>query len=301
MRKVILLIDDSPSIHQIVKVHLSPRFEIVSAYDGKTGLTAAGKKMPDLILLDVEMPALRGYEVCRQLKANRVTRSIPVVFVTAANTVEERIQGLDAGACDYISKPFEPAELGARIRAALRAHRALDEMSQNAMVDELTGLFDRRYFETLLDTALATARRTGRPLGCVLVDVDQMHVVNGAFGRALGDQMLHAVSQCLLQASRRDDVLCRFGGDEFAVLVPEANASTLGIYAERIRHAVRSAVLCDARRLIKVTASLGVSLLSLTDGISVLPATEEALCRAKGAGGDCIRFGHRSVELSAAA
>ena len=301
MREVILLIDDSAPVHQLVKAHLSPRFEILSAYDGKTGLTVAAKKRPDLILLDVKMPAIQGYEFCRQLKADRVTRSIPVVFLTAACTVGERIRGLDAGACDYITKPFQPAELRARIRAVLRAQRALNEMSQNTMVDEMTRLFGRRYFETQLDAGLAAAQRTGRPLGCILVDIDHMHAVNGAFGRELGDQMLYAVSQSLSQTSRREDLLCRFGGDEFAVLVPDAKASALGMYAERVRLAVRSAVLCDAERVIQVTASLGVSLSSWNDRISVLPASEEALCRAKQAGGDCIRFGRKGVETKRAA
>jgi diguanylate cyclase (GGDEF)-like protein len=301
MRKVILLIDDSAAVHQVVKAYLSPRFDIVSAYDGKTGLVAAEKSKPELILLDVAMPAIGGFEVCRQLKADRVTRSIPVMFLTAAHSVAERIRGLEAGACDYITKPFEPTELRARVRAVLRTQKALDQMVQNTMVDELTGLFDRRYFEAQLDAGLAAARRTGKPLGCILVDIDEMHVVNGAFGRELGDQMLCAVSRCLTEICRREDVLCRFGGDRFVVLVPAAKVSSLRIFAERVRMAVRAAVLCDASRVIRVKASVGVSLSSVTDGISVLPATEEALARAKQDGGDCIRFGRKLLQLRSAA
>jgi diguanylate cyclase (GGDEF)-like protein len=296
MREVILLIDDTAAIHHLVKASLSPRFEILSAYDGKNGLIAASKHRPDVILLDVDMPAIQGYAVCGQLKGDRATRAIPVVFLTASRSVGERIRGLDAGACDYIIKPFAPEELRARVGAVLRSQKALREMTRNTMVDEMTGLFDRRYFETQLDAGLAGAGRTGRPLGCMLLDIDQMQAVNGAFGRELGDQMLRAVSKCLLQASRREDVVCRYGGDEFALLVPDASASALGTYAERVRLAVRSTVQCDSQRVIQVTASLGVALSSLTDGISVVPATEEALSRAKQAGGDRVRFGRAMAE-----
>lgn len=301
MREVILLIDDTAAIHQLVKAQLSPHFEILSAYDGKTGLLAAAENKPDLVLLDIEMPGMQGYEVCRQLKEDRITRAIPVVFLSAARSVNARVRGLDAGACDYITKPFQPEDLRARLRAALRTHRALEEMMNNTMIDEMTSLFDRKYFETQLDAELATARRTGRPIGCILVDIDHMRAVNGAFGREIGDQMLYAVSQCLSKTSRREDVLCRFAGDDFGVLVPDAKASTLRAYAERFRLAVRSAIVCDGRQVIRVTASLGVSLSSLADDISLVLATEEALHQAKQAGGDCIRFAQKNAGAKAAA
>lgn len=301
MREEILLIDDAATVHQLVKTQLGRRFNIHSTYDGKSGLIAAAKDKPDLILLDVGMPAIHGFEVCRRLKADRATRSIPVVFLTAARSVSDCIRGLEAGACDYITKPFRPAELQARVRAALRTHKELGEMTQKAMVDEMTGLFDRTYFETQLDIGLAAAGRTGKPLGCILVDIDQMHVVNGAFGRKLGDQMLYAVSQSLSQTARREDVLCRFGGDEFALLMPDASASALAVYAERIRLAVRSAAVCDAQWVIEVTASLGVSLSGLPNEIPLVSATQEALSQAKQAGGDCISFAGNVMGLRAAA
>ena len=119
MRDVILLIDDSTLIHKLVKVFLSPPFDVISAYDGRSGLIAAAEHRPDLILLDVEMPDIRGYEVCRRLKADRGTHEIPVIFLTSASEISERAHGLEAGACDYIEKSFDPADFYARICAAL--------------------------------------------------------------------------------------------------------------------------------------------------------------------------------------
>lgn len=298
----ILVIDDMPAIHELVKAHLSGHsFEVSGAYDGKTGLITAERSKPDLILLDVDMPVMQGFEVCRHLKARRETRSIPVIFLTAANSVDDRIRGFDAGACDYITKPFDGADLRARVRAALRAKRALDELSDTTMVDEMTQLFDRKYFETQLDAALSASRRSSKPLGVILVDIDKMHAVNGAFGSDLADQMLRTVSQSLMHTCRREDVLCRFGGDVFAVLVRDSKPSILAQYAERIRVAVRSAVLYDDHRVIQVTGSVGVSVSSPKVNVLLVGEAEEAVTRAKMSGGDCVRTSRELTALSAAA
>jgi len=157
------------------------------------------------------------------------------------------------------------------------------------MVDPLTGLFDRKYFDEKLDAGLAGSQRTGRPLGCILVHIDRMEAVNGAFGRELGDEMLRAVSERLLQTSRREDVPCKFGDDDFAILVTDADPASLRIYAEHIRLAIRSAVVDDAERVIQVTASLGVSI-SDGDSVPLLQAAQAALCHACEAGGDQAAF-----------
>lgn len=294
----VLVIDDAVAVHRLIRTHLSEqRFEVISAYDGKSGLAVATAAEPDLILLDVDMPVLNGYEVCRRLKANSVTRPVPVLFLTAAATVDQKVRGLDVGACDYIAKPFEPAELRARVRAALRTRNAVLTLAQNSMIDELTGLFDRKYFEARLDAELASSRRSGLPLGCAIVDIDHMASVNGAFGRELGDDMLHAAGEAVLQTCRREDVVCRRGGDEFAILAAKTDMRTLHELADRVCAAVRSATLISPQQVIQVTASVGAAVSRLSEGPSIVQEAEAALRTAQQAGGDCARTGHELTEL----
>jgi diguanylate cyclase (GGDEF)-like protein len=294
----ILIIDDDLRIHSLIKANFDPKqYEIISAENGAAGVTAATEQKPDVILLDVDMPSTQGFEICRQLKADRETRSIPVIFLTGVFTVEATIFGLECGANDYLTKPFHPSELQARIRAALRTKSEFDRSLQFNIHDELTDMFDRKYFEMRLDSELAVARRSGRPLGCILLDIDDMALVNEWFGQAIGDEVLRMVGRALLTTCRHEDVVCRFDEDEFGALISDANATVLAELAERARAAVRNVMPIYRERAVQVTASVGFALSRFSIGTSLVDEAQDALDRAKMAGGDCVRGGRELAEL----
>lgn len=298
MTHKILVIDDDSRIHTLIKTHFErQRFEIISAHNAGTGLSAAAEQRPDVILLDVDMPETQGFEVCRRLKADRSTRSIPVIFVTSSATVEARIFGLECGANDYLIKPFHPSELQARVRAALRTKEELDQSNEHSLYDALTEMFDRRYFELRLDTELAVARRSGRALGCILIDIDNMGLVNTWFGQDVGDDVLQKVGQAILGTCRREDVVCRFEGDEFAALISDANTTNMAELAERMRLAVRGVTSIFQDRAVQVTASVGFALSRFSIGSSIVCEAQDALQRAQAGGGDCVRAGRELAEL----
>ena len=294
----ILIVDDDSRVHTLIKAQFDPKaFEIVSAHDGASGVVLAAEEQPDIILLDVDMPTTQGFEICRQLKADRLTRAIPVIFLTGVFTVEATIFGLECGANDYLTKPFHPNELQARVRAALRTKSEVDHSLEHNIHDDLTDMFDRKYFEMRLETELAVSRRSGRPLGCILLDIDDMELVNTWFGRPVGDDVLRGIGQALLTICRREDVVCRFDEDEFGALISDASATTMAELAERARTAVRNVTSIYRDRVVQVTASVGFALSRFSVGTSIVCEAQDALDRAKTGGGDRVCAGRELSEL----
>ena len=186
MSQTVLLVDDSIPLHKLVCAQLeAEQVEIHSAYDGEAGLSAAVSLRPTLILLDVDMPELDGFEVCRRLKSNPTTAAIPVIFLTANSLVGDKVRGFDTGGADYVTKPFKPEELRARVRAALHAKHQLDK---TAMVDPQSGLWNRSYLDLHLKAQLSMARRSNRPLSCLMIEIDRfasIETLHGAGSRRM--------------------------------------------------------------------------------------------------------------------
>jgi diguanylate cyclase (GGDEF)-like protein len=259
MKQRILLIDDSTDIHFQVRLMLSDEsVEVATVASGPEGIAAAKLRAPDLILLDVDMPAPNGFEVCKSLKSDQATLSVPVIFLTGMSSTEEKIRGLNLGATDYVTKPFEPAELRARVQAALRTKYLIDLLAQRAMVDGLTGLWNKTYFEKRLSAEMAASARTGRIVGCIAGDVDHFKKVNDTYGHPAGDQILRTVAQTMLGVIRQEDVLCRVGGEEFSVLTGDATAGGAAALAERLRKAIEQTRCVYQGTQISVTCSFGV-------------------------------------------
>lgn len=272
MQKV-LMIDDAPMMHRIVKARLGgEEIEFHSATGGDEGLAMAARLEPDVILLDIEMPAPDGIEVCRRLKEDPRLSYVPVIFLTAATSTEEKVKGLSMGAMDYVTKPFDAAELQARVRACLRTKFLMDLLSTKAMIDGLTGLRNRTYFDERLAAQEAQFKRHGRPFACVLADVDHFKSVNDAHGHLTGDRVLRGVAQIIQEGSPPDDVVCRFGGEELAILTPGVAADGALALAERLCAAVAARPFNRDGQL-RVTCSFGVAQ-SLPD--SPLPIVERA-------------------------
>jgi diguanylate cyclase (GGDEF)-like protein len=287
MPQKILIIDDSPQIHALMKARLKDEaIAVHSADSGLTGLALATELQPDVILLDVNMPSMDGYEVCRRLKASPVTSAAPIIFLTGADSTEDKIKGLELGATDYITKPFDPAEMRARVRAALRTAYLLDLLSRKAMIDGLTGLWNRGYLDARLMAEVALARRSGRALSCIMLDVDRFKGVNDKYGHPFGDDVLKMVASMLNAGSRTEDVVCRYGGEEFAILLPNTARAGAVELADRMRLAIATQTLRFRDQTVNVTCSMGVAEVQEgdEDGSTMLETADSALYQAKQTG-----------------
>jgi two-component system cell cycle response regulator len=261
----VLMIDNARMMHGVVRARLAADgLEFHSAFSGEEGLDTAKTLRPDVILLDVEMPTPNGFEVCRRLKEDPEFANTPVIFLTGVSSTEEKIRGLNLGAIDYVTKPFDAAELQARVRAALRNKELLDLLAKKAMIDGLTGLYNRGYLNQRLAEELAHSRRHNRPMSCVMLDVDHFKSINDTHGHGFGDFVLKEVACILQQHCRAEDIACRYGGEEFAVLARETGAEAAMPFAERLRAAIAAGPFSRGAISVSVTVSLGVA--DLGDG-----------------------------------
>jgi diguanylate cyclase (GGDEF)-like protein len=287
----VLLVDDDPSIHDLIGVSLaSEAIELLAAYDGPSALTMAASLRPDLILLDVELSSTNGFEVCRQLKRDPLTAAVPLVFITSAAGTAEKIQGLDLGAADYITKPFDQGEARARILAALRSKHLQDLLARNANVDPLTGTGNRRYFDQRAATELSRSRRHNQPLACIMLDIDHFKHVNDTYGHPFGDEVLRQLGQLLADDCRAEDIVCRYGGEEFVILTPGMDQSGAAVFAERLRHSIEELQFTCAGTPVKVTCSLGVAGVDPFTKSSgdLVGRADKALYEAKHGGRNCV-------------
>ena len=221
MQQQILVIDNSKTIHPLVKVILSEEpVEVHSAMDAKYGMVLAASIRPDLILLDVDMPGMDGFEACKQLKADPATANVPIIFLTSHSTVAEKVRGLGLGAIDYVTKPFNRAELMARVRTSLRTNQSIRLLEEKATIDALTGLGNRAMFDQRLEAEVCLHVRTKHPLSCILMDVDRFKRINDTFGHPFGDKVLKRIAEIITDLCRTEDVACRYGGEEFAIWRP---------------------------------------------------------------------------------
>jgi diguanylate cyclase (GGDEF)-like protein len=231
----ILSIDDSELMHRLLRARLQlEQIEICCATTGEEGLRMALELKPDVILLDIELEGIDGFEVLQRLKEDARTRDIAVIFISASTETMDRVRCLDLGAVDFISKPFDMAELKARLRSAIRVQQVLRTLSQRAQLDGLTALWNRAFFDQRLATEVMQARRLGHPLSLILTDIDHFKSVNDRFGHPFGDEVL-AFFATVLSNRRSNDIACRYGGEEFAIILPEVASHDALAVAEDVR------------------------------------------------------------------
>jgi diguanylate cyclase (GGDEF)-like protein len=296
MRQTVLAIDDSLEIHRLLEIRLQPeRLQLEKALSGEEGLEKARTLQPDLILLDLAMPGQTGFQICRQLKADPQTAPIPVIFLSASSDVVDKVKGFDLGAVDYVTKPFDPAELRARVRAALRTKRYHDMLATRAQLDALTGLWNRRYFEKRLDDEVAAHVRYGRKACLIMLDIDHFKRINDTFGHPFGDQVLQATGEALVSSVRSPDTVCRYGGEEFALILPETGMSEGMTVAARVQRQLGQMGLQHRGQTVAVTASFGISSTDIFPAPTaasrqgLLCAADDALYEAKRGGRNCVR------------
>jgi len=263
----ILVVDDHEDNVELLRARLEARgYRVEAASDGEEALERVFASPPDLVLLDVMMPRLDGMEVTRRIKAQPGLPFVPVIMQTALDTTEHMVQGLDAGADDYIAKPINFAELEARVKAMLRIKalqeelaRANDELRRMSQTDGLTGVDNRRYIEERLTEAFEHAARLNEPLAVVMTDVDHFKSVNDSLGHQAGDAVLRQVAEVLRDSAREIDRVGRYGGEEFLVLLPGANVEDARHYAERARAATEAREFAYEGGALRRTLSAGVA------------------------------------------
>jgi diguanylate cyclase (GGDEF)-like protein len=282
----ILIVDDHPDALAVARSRLAQeRVEIVCAHGGAAGLDAARREMPDLILLDVDMPDMSGFEVCRALKADPDLFLIPVLFLSGSGAAEDKVRGLDLGAVDYVTKPFDGFELRARVRAALRAKHLQDLLIEHAHLDPLTGLPSRRALMERLQREWARLQRHGGALSFIMADLDHFKRVNDTHGHGVGDAVLQEAARAIARQCRDLDLPARYGGEEFAIIVPDETATGAACLAERCRQEIEQVRLKAGNDAVRTTASFGVADAAGAASPDMLVArADTALYQAKRAG-----------------
>lgn len=284
MPQKILIIDDSAAVHSELRAVLTDEpVGLYYASNGEEGLEKAVALMPDLILLDAEMPSPDGFEVCRRLKLDQNLSTVPIIMMTAEGSNEQKTRALESGAVDFLSKPLDQARILARVRSALRMKFLLDLLSSKVQIDTLTGLWNRKYLEQRLEAEVSLARRWRKPLSVLIIDLDNFAQLNEQYGHPIGDDVLRRVGMLLSRSIRMEDTVCRYGGEEFAIIAPNIAAGAVEL-AERLRSSIESLTLRFGGQEAKVTVSIGIASSSESPGMNLLDEAEQALRRAKQSG-----------------
>jgi len=244
----VLVVDDQPANIQILADALQAQYDVRVANNGEKALQIAHEQnKPDLILLDVMMPGVDGFEVCRRLKREKTTQHIPIIFVTAKNNVTDEELGLRLGAVDYISKPFSIPVVKARVRNHILLKQRADLLEELASVDPLTHLPNRRLFEKTLHQEWKRAQREGAAISILMLDIDYFKQYNDHYGHGAGDICLQVVAKALQSRhSRPSDMVARFGGEEFIAILPNTDSEGAKVAGERLRERVEAMKLPHA-------------------------------------------------------
>lgn len=303
MSNSVLIIDDSSTIRErIIKTLES--FDLFSRYyeaeDGMDGFKKLLSCQVDIILCDLEMPRIDGFKFLSMLKSRPDLQDVPVLILTGMNERELKIKGLDQGASDYITKPFDPEELVARVKVHLKIKKLQDELKRSnelllelSNTDHLTGLFNRRYMMDALEKEVQRASRKNGNLSLIMMDIDHFKKINDTYGHQQGDIVLKNVACQLQKELRSYDSASRYGGEEFIAILPDSTLKEAVFVAERIRMSLQGFRFSGELSALKLTASLGVACfpapgITTVDGLIKL--VDDALYRAKNNGRNRVEF-----------
>ncbi len=289
----VLIAEDSLVVRTVLRRHLETQgYAIVEADDGHSALEACRETRPDVVLLDIEMPGLDGYQVLAQMKADPDLSEVPVVFLTGHTGADDLVEGLRLGAHDYLRKPFEASELIARVSAAARVKALQDELRRRnaelavvSRTDALTGLFNRRHIEERLHEVAGAARRHDFVFGVVMLDIDHFKAVNDTVGHAGGDAVLREFAARTQNALREEDIAGRWGGEEFLLILPHTDLDGAATLGERVRAAVAASPFAlDDGGALEVTVSCGCAVGDGFEPEELVKRADVALYEAKEGG-----------------
>ena len=300
---IILIVEDDSNSRLLLKTYIhSEGYEVRMARSGEEALKIVAERQPSVIILDIILPGMNGYEVCRRLKHSIRTSFIPIIMATALRGNQERVQGIEAGADDFISKPFNRVELLTRIKSLLRIKALNDALEQKieelektksklrklAVTDGLTGLFNYRAFRRQLHLEISRSKRFNLPVSLLMMDIDHFKVYNDQFGHMNGDRVLKRFSKLLYDNIREVDCLARYGGEEFALILPGTEKKSAKIVAEKLRRLVERCPFPLEKKLPqgRVTISIGVAVYpeDTQDKEEFIRFSDKALYKAKKTG-----------------
>jgi two-component system cell cycle response regulator len=287
----ILIVDDDPTnVLLLSRILGKAGYVVEKAESGTACLEVARRHPPDLVLLDVRMPGMDGFEVCRRLKADERVADVPVIFLTAEGRSDENVSaGFNAGACDYITKPYTRVDVLARVQVSLKQHAKQEAYKQLAGQDPLTGLDNRRRAYERMTEIMSYASRQGEPVSVLMADLDNFKRANDTYGHDFGDTALVAFAQLLQSDSRLEDVVCRYGGEEFLLVLRNTSGDRAVALADRLRQSWANHELHAADgSAVHLTVSFGVACSRLSEDAvncgDIIKRADVALYTAKKAG-----------------
>ncbi|MCX7990458.1 MAG: diguanylate cyclase [Proteobacteria bacterium] len=297
----VLIIDDDDEFLMMIRLLLSINsFDVDTANSGEEGLKKLDNSNYDLLLLDVMMPQMSGFEVLKKIRSDEKFIDLPVIMLTAKSEKEDVLEGISLGANDYITKPFETEILIAKMKGLIKLKQLQEELKQKniiletlAITDGLTGAYNHRYFYKRLTEEFERARRYGTSLSLIMIDIDFFKKINDKYGHLIGDAVLADLAKLLRQNIRKHDVFARYGGEEFAIILPHTNYEGAKHEAERLRKAVENNKFAHVEKEGEVTISLGC--VSYPDASAEKPEdlvrfADSALYTAKNSGRNNVKF-----------
>ena len=289
-KKTILIVDDTETNIDILIELLDDKYDILVALNGENTLELVERENIDLILLDIIMPNMNGYEVCSHLKSNVKTKDIPVIFITAKTDEDSIEKAYMVGGSDYVSKPFKPRELLARIKTQLKLKALINHLEFIASHDEMTGIYNRRKFFELSSQYF---KRSKENFCAVIIDIDKFKNVNDTYGHGVGDEVIKLITKTIAENLLQDTVFGRIGGEEFAITCYSQGSENILEHIDNIRKKIELLeLIVDNKDVVKFTISNGIS--KVTDKINtldeLLKQADLALYEAKGSGRNRVIF-----------
>jgi diguanylate cyclase (GGDEF)-like protein len=286
----LLVVDDQPINIQVMHQIFGGDYQVFMATGGAQALSICQSNPPDLVLLDIVMPDMDGFEVCSHLKANDATCNIPVIFVTSHTDAAQETHGLSLGAVDFIAKPVNPAVVRARVKTQLTLKFQSDLLRKLVFLDGLSGVFNRRYFDQQLGVEWGRSTRSSAPLSAIMIDVDHFKLFNDHYGHQAGDDCLRQIAVTLKTCLKRPgDLVARYGGEEFACILPDTSFNDAMSLANELERKVRALSIPHTQSSVTgvITVSVGVATRtvdSTEDAAALIGLADNQLYNAKQSG-----------------
>jgi len=298
----VLVIEDHPDQRDLLAIVLQREgYRVITAANGVEALEKLETEPIQIALSDIMMPKMDGFELIKRIRGNASLKSVYLILITARIQEGDRVRGLDLGADDYITKPFSFSELLARVRVGSRVVQYQQHLKYQTQIDPLTGLFNRRAFEKKIQEEFDRSLRYHNPFSLLILDVDNFKMINDTYGHHGGDAVLKKISETLHDNTRKSDFTCRYGGEEFVLILPETDIDNAAQVAGKIHEAIRTHTFGTSTHPFKLTVSIGVSSTSsqfYSDWRLMLNDADKALYVAKNSGKDRIEICEQKKEDS---
>jgi diguanylate cyclase (GGDEF)-like protein len=297
MLQTVMIADDSMPLHALIKAQFgADHLSFHSVYDGAAAVSLAESLRPDLILLDVDMPDMDGFEACRRIKADPATASIPLLFLSADSLPADKQRALALGAFDYIQKPFKPELLRARVCSTLRA---VPISKDQALVDPLTGLWNQSHLDVQIKEQFVLAQLASQAMACVITEIDQLSFICARYGSAVANQVIRKVAGVLSSNSGMYATTCVLGNHRFATLLRQNNRFDAARHAEKLRGYLEQKLVLDVKEHVNVTCSFGICDNLIASAMTLFDRAESVLNRAVNHGGNRVSVARRKTRARA--